>query len=217
MTESLASRDRLQSFGEEIANSVSHGVGFLVAAAAAPVLVISAAQRGDAAGIVGASVFAGTLILLCMTSTLYHALARNKAKRVLRVLDHSAIFLLIAGTYTPFTLGVLSGGWGWTIFGLAWGIAVAGIIIKSVVGVGHPRLSMFLYLAMSWLIVIAVKPLWHSMPSWGLFWLLAGGVFYTTGTVFYAADRIRYAHFIWHLFVIAGAACHFVAVLRYAA
>ena len=216
MTKSLASQERTPSLGEEIANSVSHGVGFLAAVAASLVLVFSAVQRDSSAGIVGKSVFAFTMVLLYLTSTLYHTLARNKAKRVLQILDHSAIFLLIAGTYTPFTLGVLRGAWGWTLFGLVWGIAFVGVFLKSIGGVRYQRLSTILYLAMGWLIIIAVKPLWLNMPSWGLFWLLAGGVAYTAGVGFYAAERIRYAHFVWHLFVIAGTACHFIAVLRYA-
>ncbi|MCK4578444.1 MAG: hemolysin III family protein, partial [Candidatus Marinimicrobia bacterium] len=170
MTKSLAARNRAQSLGEEIANSVSHGVAFLAAVAATPILVVSAVQRGSAAGIVGASIFAFTMVLLYITSTLYHALARNKAKRVFRVLDHSAIFLLIAGTYTPFTLGVLRGAWGWTLFGLVWGIAVVGVLLKSVGDARYKRLSMILYLAMGWLVIIAVKPLLLNMPSWGLFW-----------------------------------------------
>ena len=181
MTKSLASRERAQAFGEEIANSVSHGVGFLAAVAASPVLVFSAVQRDNSAGIVGASIFAFTIVLLYITSTFYHSLARNKAKRVFRVLDHGAIFLLIAGTYTPFTLGVLRGTWGWTLFGLVWGMAVVGIVLKSIGGVRYQRLSTILYLAMGWLIIIAVKPLWLNMPSWGLFWLLAGGAAYTAG------------------------------------
>ena len=216
MTKSLASQERAQSLGEEIANSVSHGVGFLAAVAASPVLVFSAVQRGGSTGIVVASVFAFTMVLMYITSTLYHALARNKAKCVFRVLDHGAIFLLIAGTYTPFTLGVLRGAWSWTLFGLVWGIAVVGIVLKSIGGLRYQRISTILYLAMGWLIIIAVKPLWLNMPSWGLFWLLAGGAAYTAGVGFFAAKRIRYAHFVWHLFVIAGTACHFIAVLRYA-
>ena len=216
MTKSLASRERAQSHGEEIANSVSHGVGFLAAVAVSPVLVVSAVQRDSAAGIVGASVFAFTMVLLYLTSTLYHILARSKAKRVLRILDHGAVFLLIAGTYTPFTLGVLRGTWGWTLFGLVWGIAVVGVVLKSIGVVRYQRLSTIMYLAMGWLIIIAVKPLWLNMPPWGMFWLAAGGVAYTAGVGFYAARRIRYAHFVWHLFVIAGTACHFIAVLRYA-
>ncbi len=216
MTKSLASQKRAQSAAEEIANGVSHGVGLLAAVAVSPVLIVSAVQRDSSAGIVGASVFAFTMVLLYLTSTLYHILARNKAKRVLRILDHGAVFLLIAGTYTPFTLGVLRGAWGWTLFGLVWGIAVVGVLLKSIGGVRYQRLSTILYLAMGWLIIIAVKPLWLNMPSRGLFWLAAGGVAYTAGVGFYAAKRIRYAHFVWHLFVMAGTACHFIAVLRYA-
>jgi hemolysin III len=216
MTKSLASQKRVQSFGEEIANSVSHGVGFLAAVAVSPVLIVSAVRHDSSAAIVGASVFAFTMILLYMTSTLYHALARKKAKRVFQILDHSAIFLLIAGTYTPFTLGVLRGAWGWTLFGLVWGIAVVGLVLKSIGGVRYKRLSTILYLAMGWLIIIALKPLLLKMPSWGLFWLLLGGAAYTAGVGFYAAKRIRYAHFVWHLFVIAGTMCHCIAVLEYA-
>jgi hemolysin III len=163
------------------------------------------------------SVFAFTMVMLYMTSTLYHALPGNKAKRVFQVLDHCAIFLLIAGTYTPFTLGVLKGAWGWTLFGLVWGIAVLGVVLKSVRGASNQRFSTILYLAMGWLIIIAIKPLWLNMPFWGLFWLLAGGAAYTAGVGFYATDRVRYSHFIWHLFVIVGTACHFIAVLKYAA
>ena len=210
-------RERTQSLGEEIANSVSHGVGFLAAVAAAPVLVLSAVQHGGAARIVGASVFAATMVLLYLTSTLYHALPNNRAKRIFQVLDRAAIFLMIAGTYTPFTLGVLRGVWGWTLFGLVWGLALAGVVLTAVGGVQYPKLSTFLYLAMGWLILIAVKPLWLRVPSWGLFWLLAGGIAYTVGVVFYAAKRVRYSHFVWHLFVITGTACHFIAVLRFAA
>lgn len=210
--------ERHQTLGEEIANSVSHGVAMLAAIAAAPILIVTAVQRGGAAGIVGASIFAATMILLYLSSTLYHALPRCRAKQVFRILDHGAIFLLIAGTYTPFTLGVLNGVWGWTLFGLIWGMAVAGIVLKIVFGARHPRISTTLYLAMGWLAIIAVKPLWQHVPPWGLFWLLAGGVAYTLGVVFFALDkRIRYCHLIWHLFVIAGTTCHFFAVLWYSA
>lgn len=218
MTESPPSRERAQSPAEEIANGVSHGVGLLAAVAVSPVLIVSAVQRDSSARIVGASVFAFTMVLLYLTSTLYHTSAQNKtAKRVFHVLDHSAIFLLIAGTYTPFTLGVLRGAWGWTLFGLVWGIAAVGVVFKSVGGVRCRRLSTILYLAMGWLVIVAVKPLWLNMPSWGLFWLLTGGAAYTAGVGFYAAKRVRYAHFVWHLFVIAGSACHFIAVLKYSA
>ena len=215
-TNLLPSQGHGQSRKEEIANGISHGVGFLATVAASPVLVVSAVQHENPAGIVGASVFAFTMALMYLTSMLYHTLARNKAKRVFRILDHGSIFLLIAGTYTPFTLGVLHGALGWTLFGLVWGIAIAGVLLKSIGGVRYPKLSTVLYLVMGWLIIIAVKPLWHNMSFWGLFWLLAGGAFYTAGVAFYAANRIRYTHFVWHLFVMAGSACHFIAVLKYA-
>ena len=217
MTDGITSQGRTQSPGEEIANSVSHGVGFLAAAASAPVLVLSAVRHGGVARIAGASVFAATMVLLYLTSTLYHSLPRNRAKRAFQVLDHAAIFLMIAGTYTPFTLGVLRGAWGWTLFGLVWSLALAGVVLTAVGGVRYPKLTTGLYLAMGWLILVAVKPLWLRMPSEGLLWLFAGGIAYTAGVVFYAAKRVRYSHFVWHLFVIAGATCHFIAVLRFAA
>ena len=210
-------QERPQSLGEEIANSVSHGLGFLATVAAFPVLVLAAQQRGDTAGIVGASVFATTMVLLYLASTLFHALPRCRAKRVFQILDHSAIYLLIAGTYTPFTLGVLRGDWGWTLFGLVWAMAIAGTVLKALGGVRYTTLSTWTYLAMGWLVVIAAKTVWTLVPGWGLFWLIAGGVAYTAGAVFFMAERIRYFHFVWHLFVVAGTACHFIAVLRYAA
>ena len=208
-------RHRPQNVGEEIANSVSHGIGFLGAVATIPVLVIGARNDG-AAAVVGAAIFGATMALLYLTSTLYHAVRPNRAKRIFQILDHSAIYLLIAGTYTPFTLGVLRGGWGWTLFGVIWGLAVIGIFLKSVRGIRYPRLSTAVYIAMGWLVIVAAKPLLDTVPGWGLFWLVAGGVAYTAGVAFYASRRMRYAHFVWHLFVLAGSACHFVAVLRYA-
>lgn len=210
------SNNRAQSLGEEIANSVSHGVGLLAALVAGPVLVVDALQRGGTTGIVGASVFAVTACLLYLASTIYHALPPNRAKQVFQVLDHNAIFLLIAGTYTPFTLGVLQGAWGWSLLGLVWSLALAGGIFKTISGMRYPRISVGLYLAMGWIFLVAVKPLWLLMPAEGLFWLFAGGIAYTVGVGFYAAERVPYCHFIWHLFVLAGTACHFIAVLRYA-
>lgn len=210
-----AAHHRPQSPGEQVANSVSHGVGFLAALIALPILILEAARHGPAA-IVGAAVFATTLALLYLSSTLYHALAHTRAHRVLRIIDHSSIYLLIAGTYTPFTLGVLRGPWGWTLFGLVWALALAGVLVKSSGRFKYPRLSTGLYLAMGWLIVAAALPLWRSMPRWGLFWLAAGGLAYTGGVVFYAAKRMRYGHFVWHLFVLTGSTCHLVAVLKYA-
>ncbi|MBI5168700.1 MAG: hemolysin III family protein [Candidatus Eisenbacteria bacterium] len=202
--------------GEEIANSVSHGVGFVLAIAALPILVVNAMPRG-AAAVAGAAVFAATLALLYLASTLYHAITHERAKRVLRVFDHAAIYLLIAGTYTPFTLGVLRGPWGWSLLAVIWTLAVAGITLKSTLGMRWPKLSTAVYLLMGWLVVVAAKPLVSHMSAAGIAWLLAGGLAYTAGVAFYAAPRLRYAHFVWHLAVMAGTACHFVAVLRYAA
>ncbi len=208
--------NRTQSIGEEIANSVSHGIGLMGAIVAVPILVVAAVKQGDTAGIVGASVFGATMLLLYLTSTLYHALPTGKAKRLFQILDHAAIFLLIAGTYTPFTLGVLHGAWGWTLFGLVWGFAVIGVILKATTGDRFQSLSTLLYLAIGWLVLIAIVPLWNNMPIWGLIWLLCGGISYTVGVGFFAAERVAYFHFIWHLFVVMGTACHFVAVLYYA-
>ncbi len=213
----VAPLGRPQSLREEIANSVSHGVGLVASLVASPFLLVAAVQHGSAAYIVGSSVFAGTMLLLYLTSTIYHALPGNRAKRLFQVLDQSAIFLLIAGTYTPFCVSVLRGPWGWTLFGLIWSLAAVGLVLKAVGGVRYPVLSTCLYLGMGWLAVIAVRPLWLHLPLTGLLWLLAGGLAYTVGVAFFAAERMRYAHFVWHLFVMAGTACHFVAVFRYVA
>jgi hemolysin III len=217
MDDTVPTTCRVPSRGEEIANSVSHGVGFLLALVATPFLVVAAARRGDSAAIVGASVFAATTAVLYLASTLYHALPKNKAKQIFRVIDRSAIFLLIAGTYTPFTLGVLRGTWGWTLFGLVWSLAILGIVLKSVGGIGYPRLSTALYVGMGWLALIAIRPLWVHVPVAGWLWLIAGGLAYTSGIAFYAAERVRYGHFVWHVFVLMGTVCHFFAVLWYAA
>lgn len=207
---------RPQSLGEEIANSVSHGIGLLAVIAVTPVLILAALPHG-AGQVVGVSVFAGTMALVYLTSTLYHAVPHPRVKRVFRILDHGAIFLLIAGSYTPFTLGVLRGGWGWTLFGAIWGLALAGVIFRAFAGFRYPKVSTALYLAMGWLALFAIQPLWQRLPPAGLLWLLAGGLAYTGGVGFYAAKRLRYGHFIWHLCVLVGTACHFVAVIRYAA
>jgi len=217
MSDTVSTTNREPSLGEEIANSVSHGVGFFLALVATPFLVVAAARRGDSAAIVGASVFAATTAVLYLASTLYHALPKNKVKQIFRVIDHSAIFLLIAGTYTPFTLGVLRGTWGWTLFGLVWSLAILGIVLKSVGGIGYPRLSTALYVGMGWLALIAIRPLWVHVPVEGWLWLIAGGLAYTSGIAFYAAERVRYGHFVWHVFVLMGTVCHFFAVLWYAA
>lgn len=214
MTHSFARGHRQQSPGEEIANSVVHGVGFLGALVALPILIVSALPNGRLA-VVGAAVFGGTVALLYLASTLYHALAHERTKHVFQILDHGAIYLLIAGTYTPILLGALRGPWGWSLLGIIWALAIGGVVLKSVGGVRHPRLSTLLYVAMGWLIVVAVRPMWTSMPGWGLLWLAAGGAAYTAGVLFYANDRLRYGHFVWHLFVLIGTVCHFIAVWRY--
>jgi len=215
---SLAVPKREQSRGEKISNSVSHGIGLIAALVATPFLIMHAVERGDMGFIVGVSIFAATMVLLYLVSTLYHALPRGKAKSAFRVIEHSAIFLLIAGTYTPFTLGVLRGAWGWTLLGLVWGLAVTGVALKAFDRMSHPIVSTGLYLLMGWLILIAVNPLSARVPASGILWLVAGGVAYTAGVAFFAADsRLRYGHFIWHLFVMAGTACHYFAVLWYAA
>jgi len=210
--------ERAQSPGEEIANSASHGLGLAAALAALPILIGGAARAGSAANVVAASIFATSMVLLYLSSTLYHAIPLNRFKRLFQKLDHGAIYLLIAGTYTPFTLGVLHGAWGWTLFGLVWGLAGIGLVLKTFDRLTHPMVSTGLYLLMGWLVLIAIRPLTALLPSAGMIWLVAGGLAYTVGVVFYLADsRLRYSHFVWHLFVIAGTTCHFFAVLWYAA
>jgi hemolysin III len=185
---------------------------------ATPFLIIHAVRHGDAGFIVGSSLFATTIVLLYLASSLYHGLPKGKAKRVFLVIEHSAIFTLIAGSYTPFTLGVLRGAWGWTLFGLIWGLALVGVALKAFGRMSHPIITTSLYLFMGWLIVIAANPLYARVPVPGLLWLVAGGVAYTVGVAFFATDsRLRYGHFIWHLFVMAGTSCHYFAVLWYAA
>ena len=207
----------MQTRAEEIANSVSHGVGVALALAATPILIVGAAHRGGAGPIVGAAVFGASMILLYLASTLYHAFPKGRGKSFLQKMDHSAIFLLIAGTYTPFTLGVLGGPWGWSLFGVVWGIATVGIILKVMAGVRYKRLSAAMYVAMGWMVLIAIHPLWTGVPAWGLALLLAGGLAYTLGVVFYLAHTIPFGHLIWHVFVLAGTTCHFFAVLWFSA
>jgi hemolysin III len=198
--------------GEEIANSVSHGVGLLVALVAGPLLVARAIGQGEPWGAIGVSVFVASIVAMYAASTLYHALPPGRAKRVFRTLEHCAIFVLIAGTYTPVTLIAIRGTWGWAIFGLVWLLTVAGILLKTVATIKYRWLPGVLYLALAWLIVVAIGPLSHSVPFASLMWLLAGGIAYTVGMAFFAARRVPYCHFVWHLFVLAGTTCHFIAV-----
>ena len=202
---------------EEVANSISHGLGLLLALAAVPILVLAAIKAGSAHFIVGVSVFGGTVVLLYLASTLYHSLTHDAAKQLFRLFDHSAIFLLIAGTYTPFSLGVLRGPWGWSLLAIVWSLAIVGITLKISKRTRHSRISIVLYVIMGWLAIVAVKPMVMLIPVPGIALILAGGLAYTGGLAFFAAQRIRYNHFIWHLFVIAGTTCHFFAVLWYAA
>jgi hemolysin III len=215
---SLTSQPREQSRGEELANSISHGAGLIAAVVGTPFLVLQAVQLGNTRYLIGASVFAATMVLLYLSSTLYHALPPGRIKHVFRIIEHSAIFLLIAGTYTPFTLGVLYGAWGWTLLGIVWALALAGVALKVLNRMSHPIISTALYLLMGWLIVVALDPLFNLVPLAGLVWLVAGGLAYTAGVAFFATDaHLRYGHFVWHLFVLTGTTCHYFAVLWYAA
>lgn len=209
---------RNQSRGEELANSISHGIGMIAALVAAAFLILHAMKQGEARTIVGVYIFSATMVLLYLGSTLYHALPAGKAKNLFQIIEHSAIYLLIAGTYTPFTLGVLHGAWGWSLLGIIWGIALAGVILKVFGRMSHPIVSTGLYLLMGWLIVVAAVPMYEGIPVSGLLLLLAGGIAYTAGVAFFVTDtRLRYGHFIWHLFVMAGTTCHYFAVLWYSA
>ena len=197
-------RDRPQSRPEELANALTHGSGLVASLIGLPTLVLVATARGDARQVVAACIFATTLVILYAASTLYHALPASRAKRVLRVIDHAAIYLLIAGSYTPFTLGVLRGAWGWTLFGVIWALAAFGILHKTLLGFRFPRLSTLTYLGMGWLAVVAIGPLTRALPPAGLAWLVAGGLSYTLGVALYVRGHLPYRHAAWHLFVLAG-------------
>ncbi len=208
--------ERRLSLGEEIANAVTHGLGLVASLLGVPLLVGAAGAGHDLPLVIGTTVFAATLVALYAASTLYHALPHSRAKRVFRVVDHAAIYCLIAGTYTPFALGVLRGGLGWLLLALLWTLAGIGIVFKTLGGLRFPRLSTLLYLGMGWLAVLVVRPLAAALPAAGLGWLLAGGLLYTGGVLFYVWERPRYSHTVWHLFVLGGSTCHFLAVLWYA-
>ena len=203
------------SLAEEIAHAATHGVGLVLSIGALVVLVVFASLRGDPWLIVSSSIYGATLVLLYAASTFYHAISAPRAKRVLASLDHAAIYLLIAGTYTPFTLVNLRGGWGWTLFGLVWGLALFGILLEAFAKQRMRALSLVLYLGLGWLAAIAVKPLLDSVAPGGLVLLLLGGLAYTGGVVFYVWKRLPYNHAVWHVFVLAGSAFHFFAVLFY--
>jgi len=203
------------TFKEEIANSVTHGIGTALSIAGLIVLVSFAAIKGDAWRVVSFSVYGGTMVVLYLISAIYHGFRGPKVKHVFHVLDHAAIYLLIAGTYTPFALVNLRGGWGWSLFGIIWGLAAAGILFK-VFWFGRLHiLSIAIYLIMGWFVIIAIKPILVNIPIGGLIWLLVGGCAYTFGIAFYVWKKLPYHHAIWHLFVMAGSICHFFAMLFY--
>jgi hemolysin III len=202
----------MQAKGEEIANSLTHAAGLIASIAGTAILIVLSALNGTARHIVGSAIFGATLVLLYTASTLYHSVRSQRVKARLRVMDHCAIYLLIAGTYTPFTLVGLRGGWGWSLFGVVWGLAVAGLVFKLFTTGRFARLSTAVYLAMGWLGLVAAVPLAQRLSPVTLAWLVAGGIAYTAGTPFYHNRRIRYAHAVWHVFVLAGSVCHAIAV-----
>ncbi len=203
------------SRGEEIAHAITHGLGVLCSIAGLVVLVVLAAQRGDARLVVGVSIFGASMIILYTASTMYHALIPKKAKDVFELMDHAAIYLLIAGSYTPYALSVLGGGWGWSTLGVMWGLAVLGIIYEVVFKRPWKKVSLAFYLALGWLITVPGKPLMEALPTNAILWVAAGGFCYTAGAFFYAWRGFRYHHAIWHIFVLLGTGCHFVSVLKY--
>lgn len=197
-------------------NGISHLLGAVGALVGAVVLVTLAAQQGDGLKVVSFSVYGATLFLLYLSSTLYHSIKGEQRKARFRRLDHFAIYLLIAGSYTPFTLVTLRGVWGWSIFGIVWGLALLGIVVDSLPNRGRRILPVVIYLLMGWLVLVSLKPLLAALPMAGFWWLLAGGVCYSGGVVFYAFDRrIPHGHGIWHLCVLAGSVCHYLAIFFY--
>ncbi len=204
---------KLYTLGEEIFNSVSHGVGTLLAIGGMVVLIVFSAIYADAWTVVSASIYGATLTILYAMSTLYHSLTNNKAKKFFRIMDHNSIFLLIAGTYTPFTLVALRGGLGWTLFGIVWGATVLGVIFNSINLEKYKKISLVCYIAMGWVIIMAIKPMIAALPIVSLIFLVLGGICYTGGVVFYAIKKIRYFHSVWHLFVLAGSILHYFSVL----
>src|SRR6516164_5421998 len=211
--ELLSLRNSTQSTGEEVANGISHGIGLVGAMIGTPILLLAAFRHGNIPFLIGTIIFATTMLLVYLASTLYHSWPQTNTKSLLQVIDHAAIFLLIAGTYTPFALGPLRGSGGLAMLGIVWALALFGVIMKATRGVlRHRKLAMTLYLGTGWIALTFIRPLSLAIPLSPLLWLIAGGLAYTAGTLFFANERMRYGHFIWHLFVLAGSSCHFVAV-----
>lgn len=212
-TDEKSAARRELSVAEEIVNSATHGTAFALSIAGLAVLVTMAGIRGGPSAIVGCSIYGATLVMLFGASTLYHSFRSPVAKQRLRVLDHSCIFLLIAGTYTPYTLTQLGGGWGWSLFGIVWGVAAAGIVTKMVCVDKFRIAAPIAYVLMGWLVIIAIRPLVERVPFDNIMWLLAGGIAYTVGIIFYALDKVPYSHAVWHMFVVAGSVCHYIAIM----
>lgn len=207
--------NRKLSFYEEVANTVTHGIGVGLSIAGLVLLVVRAALYGDVWQVVSFSIYGSSLILLYLASTLYHGFQSKRIKRIFRIFDHSAIYLLIAGTYTPFVLIALRGAWGWTLFGIIWGLAILGVSFKLIFGTKYEIVSTIFYVAMGWVVIIAIKPLIAALPFGGLMWLVAGGLAYTGGVVFYVWEKLPFNHAIWHGFVLAGSLFHFFSVWLY--
>lgn len=202
-------------FWEEFVNVLSHGVGLLLSIAALTLMVVFASLDGNAWHIVGAAIFGASLVVLYLASTLFHGVRKPDVRKWLNVLDHAAIYILIAGTYTPFLLVTLNGAWGWSLFGVIWGLAIAGVVFKIFFTGRFNAVSTIVYVLMGWLIVIAIVPLFENLPTAGLIWLVAGGISYSVGAVFFMFDRLPFNHAIFHFLVLGGSVCHFFAVFLY--
>jgi len=200
---------------EETLNVATHALGLLLSILALVLLVVKAAQNGTVWHVVSFAIYGSSLVILYFSSTVFHLIQNQKLRNRLNVLDHASIFLLIAGTYTPFLLVTLRGPWGWSIFGVVWGLAIAGIVVKLFYTGRFNFLSTLLYIVMGWLIIVAIKPLMDALSTEGLLWLFAGGLFYTLGSVFFLVNKIPFNHAIFHVFVLAGSACHFIAVYSF--
>lgn len=207
--------DENESCGEIIADSVTHGIGFLLSIAALCVLVYFAMSMGDNWRVISFSVYGVSLMLLYLSSTLYHSLSVTRARKVFRVLDHSFIYVLIAGTYTPFALITLKGWIGWLLFIIVWLLAILGIVFKSIFIDKMKIFSTIVYIFMGWIIIVALEPLLNAISVYGFIWLLAGGLSYTLGIIFFGMKKLKYHHAIWHMFVLGGSTCHFIALLFY--
>lgn len=208
----MSTVNKRYTLGEEIFNSVTHGIGSLLSIAGTVVLIVFSAINSDAYAVVSSAIYGASLIILYTMSTLYHSITNVKAKKFFRIMDHNTIFFLIAGTYTPYTLAVLRSALGWVLFGIVWGAAVIGIVLNSIDLEKFSKISVVCYIAMGWVIIIAVKPLMNTMPFVSFVLLVAGGVFYTLGVIFYAIKKVKYFHSIWHIFTVVGSALHYFSV-----